>query len=420
MEKMYDLIVAGGGFIGVAAAVAAAREGLKVLVVEKNGFFGGAACENYVNPFMNFEMQDKETGRLVQLNTGIFLTILQLLDEMGGLHKNKRTFNEEYVKVVFDRMLKKAGVDVLLHSYVMDAKVNNGRITNITIVNISGKQELTAQYFIDATGNAELSVLAGCEYQLGRKKDNLCQPMTLCFRIANVDTDKYWGKSSLTMNGIYNKLQQEGKIKNPRENILTFTHMADGVVHFNSTRVIKHNPTKVTDLTEAEIISREQMIELYNFMKENVAGFENSTLLASAPSIGIRESRMVIGKYTIVENDIINCSKFEDSIARGNYKIDIHSPDGTGTTLVRIPKGEYYTIPYRALIPLTIKNMLVAGRCISSTHEAQSAFRIIPICTCIGEGAGLAVSIAVKNGCDTDQISIEVLHQLLDKYGANY
>lgn len=184
MNKTYDLIVAGGGFTGVAAAVAAAREGLKVLVVEKNGFLGGAACENYVNPFMDFEMRDKETGKPVQLNTGIFTTILERLDELGGLHKNRRTFSEEYVKVVFDRLLREAGVDVLFHSYVMDAQVEDGRIKSISIVNISGRQEISARYFIDATGNAELSVLAGCDYQLGRETDNLCQPMTLCFRIA--------------------------------------------------------------------------------------------------------------------------------------------------------------------------------------------------------------------------------------------
>ena len=246
--------------------------------------------------------------------------------------------------MVFDRLLKEAGVDVLFHSYVMDAKVEEGKIRSISVVNISGRQELSARYFIDATGNAELSVLAGCEYQLGREGDNLCQPMTLCFRIANVDMDKFWDKSRKTMNELYQRFQKEGKIKNPRENILTFLHMADGVVHFNSTRIIKHDPTDVVDLTDAEITAREQMVELYNFMKENVEGFENSTLLASASSIGTRESRMVKGKYTIVEDDIVKCTKFEDSIAQGNYEIDIHSPDGSGTTHIRdVYKRQIYT-----------------------------------------------------------------------------
>ena len=420
MKDTYDLIVAGGGFTGVAAAVAAAREGLSVLLVEKNGYLGGAACANYVNPFMDFEMRDKQTGKPVQLNTGIFTTILEKLSELGGLHENRRTFSEEYIKVVFDRLLKEYGVDVLLHSYVMEAKVEDDTVKSISVVNISGKQQLSARCFIDATGDAELSVLAGCEYQLGREEDHLCQPMTLCFRIANVDTDKYWGKSCKTMNEIYKRFQQEGKIKNPREDVLTFKHMADGVVHFNSTRIVKHDPTNVADVTAAEISAREQMVELYNFMKENVAGFENATLLASAPSIGTRESRMVKGKYTIVADDIVNCTKFEDSIARGNYEIDIHSPDGSGTTHIGVPAGEYYTIPYRALVPQSRTNLLVAGRCISSTHEAQASYRIIPICTCIGEGAGLASSLAVKSGCDTDKIDIDALHKLLDKYGASY
>lgn len=420
MNPMYDLIIAGGGFTGVAAAVAASREGLKVLLLEKNGYLGGAACANYVNPFMDFEMRDKETGKPVQINNGIFNTILEKLEEIGGLHKNRRTFSEEYIKIVFDRFLRENGVDVLLHSYVMDANVEDGKITSVTVANISGKQLFCARYFIDATGDAELAVLAGCEYQLGREEDSLCQPMTLCFRIANVDTEKYWGESRKTVNEVYQQFQREGKIKNPREDVLTFTHMADGVVHFNSTRIIKHNPTDVVDVTKAEMDAREQMLELYLFMKENVAGFEHSTLLASAPSIGVRESRMVKGKYTIVADDIVNCTKFEDSIARGNYEIDIHSPDGSGTKHVGVPAGEYYTIPYRALVPQAVKNLLVAGRCISSTHEAQASYRIIPICTCIGEGAGLAASVAANSGCATDEISIDELHRLLDKYGASY
>lgn len=145
MKDTYDLIVAGGGFTGVAAAVAAAREGLSVLLVEKNGYLGGAACANYVNPFMDFEMRDKQTGKPVQLNTGIFTTILEKLSELGGLHENRRTFSEEYIKVVFDRLLKEYGVDVLLHSYVMEAKVEDDTVKSISVVNISGKQQLSAQ-----------------------------------------------------------------------------------------------------------------------------------------------------------------------------------------------------------------------------------------------------------------------------------
>lgn len=420
MKTSYDLIVVGGGFTGVAAAVAASREGLSVLVIEKNGFLGGAACECYVNPFMRYRIIDDKGSEHEIINNGIFETILGRLDEMGALHKNRQTFNEEYIKIIFDRLLRENGVDVLFHSYVIDAETENGKIKSVTVVNKSGKSRLSARYFIDCSGDADLSVFAGCDYQLGREEDNSCQPMTLCFRIANVDTSKFWGKSIDEISALYKRFQAEGKIKNPRENILTFKHVSEGVVHFNSTRVIKHNPTSAEDLTDAEIIAREQMLELYTFMKENIEGFENSVLLASAPKIGVRESRMVKGLYTITADDIIGCKKFEDSIARGNYEIDIHSPDGTGTKLVYLERGNYYTIPYRALVPTKASNMLVAGRCISSTHEAQSAYRIIPICTCIGEGAGLAISLAAKNNTDTQSVNIDELHALMDKYGATY
>lgn len=424
MKQSYDLVIAGGGFTGVAASVAAAREGLSVLILEKNGYLGGAACMNYVNPFMRYYMRSHDEngehkGRNV--NAGIFSMILDRLDEMGGLHKNKVTFNEEYIKILFDRLVRENGIDLLLHTYVIGAKTENGIVKSVEFVNKSGKGSVSARYFIDSSGDGDLAVYAGCDYQLGRESDALCQPMTLCFRIANVDRSKFFAKGvQEKATELYNKLQAEGKIKNPREDILTFTHMADGVVHFNSTRIIKHNPTNTEDLTDAEMNAREQMLELYHFMKENVDGFENSTLLASAPNIGIRESRMIKGRYVMCADDIKNCSKFYDSIAQGNYEIDIHNPDGSGTEHYKLKDGEYYTIPYRALMPEMIDNLLVAGRCISSTHEAQAAYRIIPICTCIGEGAGMAIALAAKNNSKTEDIDINELHSMMDKVGALY
>ena len=143
-------------------------------------------------------------------------------------------------------------------------------------------------------------------------------------------------------------------------------------------------------------------------------------LLSSAPQIGARESRMINGHYTIVQQDIIDCTKFEDSIARGAYGVDIHSPDGKGTTIHDIPVGEYYTIPYRALIPQKVSNLIVAGRCISSVHEAQAAYRVMPICCSMGEAAGLAASIALTDGAEAKDVDIQKLHKLLDKYGCLY
>ncbi len=413
----YDLIVAGGGFTGVAGAVAAAREGAKVLLIERYGFLGGAACACYVNPFMRYTLKTEQGTEL--LSKGIFEEILDRLDALGGLKENRDTFSEELLKLVLDRLTKEAGVKVLFHSYLQAVHKEGKHITSVRVVNKSGTMELAADYFIDATGDADLSALAGCPYHVGREADQLCQPMTLCFRLANVDMEAF-KRVRPKINGIYQQFQREGKIKNPREDVLIFYHVSDGVIHFNSTRVVKLSPLDAFDLSETERRAREQVYELYHFMKDNIEGFENCTLLASAPQTGVRESRMVDGAYTLTEEDLCGCRKFEDSIACGNYGVDIHSPDGSGTHRRLLPHTDYYTIPYRSLLPKGADNLLVAGRCISSTHEAQSGYRIMPICCCIGEAAGLAAGLALQSNCMPAEISVEKLHERMDHYNCRY
>lgn len=413
---MYDLIVAGGGFTGVAASCAAAREGLSVLLIEKSGFLGGAACNCYVNPFMPYHV--KINGETKMISDGIFRDILKRLDNIGALHKNRSCFNEELLKLVLDNMTDEYNVNVLFHSYLIDAEVENKKITNVTVVNKSGRQTFNARYFIDATGDADLSVLAGCGYTIGREKDHLCQPMTLCFRIAGINMTKLNEHGWQSIQAKYKQFQAEGKIKNPREDILHFPHMADGVMHFNSTRIVKKSPVDSFDITEAEKNSRKQAYELYNFLKEHAPGFENSVLLASAPEIGVRESRMIEGEYTLTETDLKNCIKFDDAIAAGNYDIDIHNPEGSGTSHYYFKDNEYYTIPLRSMQPKGIVNMLTAGRCISSTHEAQASYRIMPICCTLGEAAGVAVGVCANSGVDTYKADIKLIQEKLKNYGA--
>ena len=419
-NKTFDVIVAGGGLSGVAAAIAAAREGAGVLLVEQYGFMGGMATAGLVNPFMPYAIW-KASWKYdwnEKVNQGIFREILRELDDLEGLHDNNQTFNEELLKLVLDRLIRKYGIKVLFHSFVSGAKRHNNKLQSVTVTNKSGNNEYCAEYFIDATGDADLSALAGCEFNLGREVDNLCQPMTLCFRIANVELDKFdWRKNKEEINKTYKEFKNKGIIKNPREDVLIFEHMVKGIVHFNSTRVTGKISIKVEDLSEAEMQAREQVYELYTFMKENISGFENCQLLMSAPQIGIRESRRIVGEYTITEEDLIGARKFEDSIARGTYPVDIHNPSGSGTVLKDIPYGDYYTISYKALIPRGINNLIIAGRPISSTHEAHSAYRIMPICTCIGEGAGTATAIALKEKAAFRDVDYKKIHSLFNKYG---
>ena len=153
-------------------------------------------------------------------------------------------------------------------------------------------------------------------------------------------------------------------------------------------------------------------------LKKNVDGFQNSQLLMTASQIGVRESRMIIGAYVLTKEDLEEGKKFEDAIAACSYSMDIHSPDGEGTKFYSIPKGDYYTIPYRCLLPQKVDNLLVAGRCISATHEAQSSLRIMPTCCCIGEAAGTAIGIAAKSKVKVGNVDIDTLQQVLKSNGA--
>ena len=190
------------------------------------------------------------------------------------------------------------------------------------------------------------------------------------------------------------------------------------MLHFNTTRVVKHNPTDPLDVTKAEMIAREQMFEMYHFLRDNIPGFENSQLLYSAGEIGVRESRMIVGEYVLTEYDLKDCVKFDDAIAAGNYDIDIHNPEGSGTSHYYFPAGTWYTIPYRSLQPKNADNLLVAGRCISATHAAQASVRIMPIVTTLGEAAGAAAGISVKSGKPVKEIDVKELQKRLLEEGA--
>lgn len=403
--KKYELIVVGGGISGVAAAVSAAREGVSVLLIEKNGCLGGAMSDSFVYPFMNFYLS---TGR--RLSDGIFT-------EMQERHKQYHDNSFETYKFVFDDMITEAGVDMLFHAQVFEAATDGRRVQSIKVATKAGIMVFEADYFIDASGDGELLFMTGCEFQLGREEDGLCQPMTTCFRVCDIDVEAYQRDKAWILEK-YKEYQAAKKITNPRENILVFFGLGETTIHFNTTRVVRHNPVDPFELSKAEIIARRQIHEIIGFLKEVSPAFQNCTLISVANHIGVRESRKLKGAYILTEEDLLNSVDFEDTIALGNYNIDIHSPSGTGTEIIRMPVGKYYQIPYRTLIPKEYDNMLVAGRCLSATHRAHSAVRIMPICACLGEAAGVAISIAKNTTKNIQNIDIKALRKLLTQKGA--
>lgn len=412
MER-YDLIVVGGGFSGFGAAISASRAGLKVLLVEKSNCLGGAGAGALVTPFM--PTVTELNGEKTELCRGIFLEIREELERQNGISYG--SFDTEKLKLILNRISTEAGVDILFHATLIDAKIKDGVVSSVTLATVEGNINIEADYFIDATGDAQLSYLLSLPYQLGREGDSLCQPMTLSFRLGGVSKDEFY--SSLDSLQIEYKLAQARKeISNPRENILVFNTTRDDVLHFNTTRVVKKNPTSAREKSEAEIIAREQVFELYDFMKKHALGLEKSYVLQTGSEIGVRESRKIIGEYVLTGKDEVECTKFDDSIAVSNYDIDIHNPEGSGTSHHYFKKGEYFTIPYRALIPRGTKNILAVGRCISCDHEAQASIRIMPIVTCIGEAGGTAISQAHREKKATMDIDIRALQKELIKNGA--
>lgn len=413
--KSYDVIVVGGGLSGVSSAISASREGKSVLLIEKYNCLGGASSYDLVLPFMyNGTTID---GKYEELSKGLFKEIQNRLSEIGGCDPDyKDCFSEEYLKLVLNKMALESGVTLLFQSNVCDVSSFNGKIKHITVSSVSGLRRYKAKCYIDATGDATLAFLSGFDYQLGRCKDSMCQPMTLSFRMSGIDTEAFYKELHL-INEEYTKQRELGLITNPRENLLVFKTTHKGILHFNTTRVVKHNPTDIESLTDAEIIAREQVFEIVNLLK-CFESCKNATLLQTGMQIGVRESRKIIGTHILTGDEIRRLIKFDDSIACCCYDIDIHSPDGEGTSHYYFPKGDYYTIPYGSLVPKGSKNLLVCGRCISCDQEAQASLRIMPVCVTLGQAAGIASAICCEDKKSPDKIDVSKLQAKLIKSGA--
>lgn len=411
MQTKYDVIVVGGGAAGFGAAVAAAREGADTLLIERNGYLGGACCDALVNPFMHYYTR----GDHKRVNAGLFKEVQDRL----GMNEGDNPYKEEDLKVVMETMCLEAGVHLLYHTEITGVTVDGGRICALDAYSVGKHYTFEADYFIDATGDANLAAMAGCGFDLG--DNGQCQSLTLMFRLCNVDLEGF-AEIRDQINERYQEDKAKGLITNPRDNVLILRSLLPGgVLNFNTTRIQNVDPTNPEDLTKSEIAARQQVYEMIAFLKRHFSCFANAELMTTAPRTGVRESRLVHGEYTLNEDDILGTRHFETSIARGAYCIDIHDPVSGKTLVTRLPDGLYYTIPYEACIPKGKTNLLMAGRCISSTHKAQAAYRIIPICCCIGEGVGAAAGLLLKDHAkDVRDVDIKAVQSVLESHGALY
>jgi len=405
-----DVAVIGGGVSGVAAAIAAARNGAETLLVERYGFLGGTATTGPVRFFVNFKLGETLLAR------GIFEEILERLKGLDGYDERTRTFDPEMMKIVLEEMALEAGVKLLYHTCFLDAVKHGNALRGVLLHNKSGLQIALAKIVVDATGDGDVAVSAGAPFKKGRREDGLVQPGSLVFDMANVREEHL--PSRKEFNRAFEEAKKKGILNIPRENVLWFKTGQKGVVFFNTTRVLGLDGTDAESLTRAEIEGRRQMLSFLRWVKQVFPGaFQDAYIARSGPHIGVRETRRIIGEYVLTGEDILSARKFPDAVCRANYPIDIHNPLGEGTVIKGPPKGDYYEIPYRCLVPLKVENLLVTGRCISATHEAISATRVMPTCVCLGQAAGTAAALSVKEGVTPRRLEPGVLRDTLRKQG---
>lgn len=411
LKQRADIVVCGGGPAGCSAAISAARMGKSVVLIERYGFLGGMATAGLVHPWMSYYSGKKA------VTAGIFGEIVDALKSFNAFKNSSHfgnmhhCFDTEILKFILMEKCLSSGVRLCLHTLVVSARKTKNQLKAVVCESKSGTEEIYGKIFVDCTGDADIAARAGAPYEKGRKRDGLMQPMSLHFRVGGVDTARMLSRDA--MNKIYARAKQKGKINNPRENLLWFDTTRADEIHFNATRIVKVDGTNRDDLTRAEIEGRRQTMEIVRLLKDEVSGFENSFLLSTAPQIGVRETRRIVGNYVLKAHDIIKGRKFNDGIACGAYGIDIHNPQGTGTLFKMLPAGHYYNIPYRCLIPKGIGNLLVAGRPISTTHEAHSSTRIQATCYATGQAAGTAAALCVENKKLTHEMKVSLLQKEL-------
>ncbi|MGH3311722.1 MAG: FAD-dependent oxidoreductase [Streptomyces sp.] len=440
VSEPVDVLVAGAGPAGIAAAVAAARRGARTTLVERFGFLGGNLTAGLVGPCMTSYSLDGSR----QLIRGVFEEFVQRMEALGGaIHPSKTQagdpyagfityghdkvtpFEPETAKSVAMEMCLDAGVTLLLHTFIADVISEDGRVNGVVCASKSGLHVQPAQIFVDCTADGDVAARGGADTVFGREGDGLVQPMTVFFRISDVDDERVeqYVRSHpddiRPFASIVEKARAQGRFPAPRRGVGMYKTLRSGVWRINTTRVLGRDGTNAQDLTSAEIEGRRQVDELMRFFRENLPGFERCELLDTASTVGVRETRRVVGDYVLSLEDLQEGRHFDDVIALCAYPVDIHDPAGAGGGVDdSFGTANYYEIPYRCLLPSEVENLLVAGRCVSATHEALAAIRVMPPSFAMGEAAGTAAALACADNLTLRQLPVpDLQHALVDQGG---
>ena len=458
-EISYDVVVAGGGMAGVCAAIAAARNGASVVIIDRYTFLGGNATAGLLGNFLTFHNMKGE-----QICEGIAQEVVDGCIAMGGAFSEHRghlpnaygncntctPIDAEVLKLVAQKLCIDAGVKLMLNAYVVGPLVEGNRIAGVVIINKSGQTTVRGKVIIDCTGDADLIAKAGGAFHQG-DEDGRTMSVSLFSRMANVDLEKHFqyvkanpeefmlaedpfiGKTKaqraaeLThwieypmVTGYYTAVkeaQARGEFHPNRQRIVFSISNIPGVVTINATSMLGHNPVDGADLTDAAIEGRQQVFKVADFFRKYVPGFEDAFTLDSASALGIRESRRIVGVDVLKDDWCAAGSKSDQDIGRGAHCMDVHQPSGI-IEHKHIADGDSYGIPYGCIVPVALDGVLVAGRCLSSDRFANGSARNQAHIQAVGQAAGTAAAMSVTSNISPRDIDVSALRQRLTAQGA--
>lgn len=413
-----DVLVIGSGSAGATAAIAAAREGASVALIERYGFMGGISTQ-VLDTFYGFYTPGTEAKKVVG---GIPDLVVEALMGRGMalLRPNTYgagqgiTYDPETLKVVWEALAVEAGVKILYHTFVVDAVMEGDRVRGVVAVNKGGFIRLLAKVVIDATGDADIAAFAGVPFE--DAQDVPVQSLTTTFRLINVDDAQARAVKKDQLHALMADAAAHGYDLPRREGSVHITPLK-GVMATNMTRVRGIDPTDPEQLTAAEIEGRRQAVEYTRFLRDRVPGYAQAELADLSTQIGVRESRRIHGDYRLTRADVLAARKFDDVIAQCGAPIEDHH-GGADTKWEYLPDGEIYQIPYRCLLPQGVEGLLVAGRCLSAEHDAHASVRSMGQCMAMGQAAGIAAVQAAQADHLPREVDVAALQSRLRAIGA--
>ncbi|MBR5528120.1 MAG: FAD-dependent oxidoreductase [Clostridia bacterium] len=438
-KERYDIVVCGGGFSGFSAAYSAAREGARVLLVEKNGCLGGVGTAGLVNHMLGARLYDD--GKIYQSIAGIYKTLEErmLLEKSAvdfrtvdlslnphGWYPSLGTglvFDGEKMKLVLEAMLEEVGCKILYFTDVISAQCKDGNVSGIMVHNKSGTYIIEAKAFVDATGDADICRYCGCGFEKGDENGGMAAA-SLEMHVENVDAgilSKYMKDTEdFRFRKIIAQLKETGEWDFPYEIFISVKLCSEDTFMINTIRQVGIDGTDAESLSRGIIDGRRENYKLLEIMRKYFPGFSEARICRVAPVIGIRETVRIVGEYTLLVEDLVNGTEFSDTIAISSYGWDLPNPKKPSLQPFHDVKrrSPHTCIPYRCLVPRDAENIIAVGRCVSVEREVLGPVRVMAPCVAMGEAAGIAAVMAANDGISFKNINVDLLRNKLRGYGA--